>query len=51
MNPKIPLSVFEIAPKMVPKNPWNALPVDCSVNKISIPFLKDVTNAQGEIER
>jgi hypothetical protein len=51
IKPKTPLKAFEMAPNNVPKNPWNALPVDCSVSKILIPLLKDVMKAHGEILR
>lgn len=49
MNPKIPPKEFETAPKIVPKNPWKARPVDCSVKRIYTPFLNDETKAHGDM--
>jgi hypothetical protein len=49
--PKIPAIVFEKAPIMFPIKPWNALLVEFYVKSIYIPFLKEVKNAQGEIDK
>jgi len=51
INPRTPLNEFDTAPKIDPRNPWNALPVDCSVRSIPMPFLKLVMNAQGDIDK